>query len=468
MSDRILPLCPRCYTPVPFREWDTHIRRCVRSQAPKGKGGESRGQGAHHPPKGRASPQRGSSSQSSVKSRSRAPDPNKTWAEVLAGSVHSQSGRSSGPEGEGHSQGRRSSRADPPRAEPRSRDRSPVADPPRRVVRVYDRGMERSPRAEPQSSVRPKTTSSESVVRPKVTGSVPGQAGPRVTASRGCPRSPVGIGRGKQILEMRAKGLLKSRQSEPAGASFGARDIRLKDPSFKHGGYRVGPEGATKIKTSDGSKDQGRMSRVDPPKSKPSTRSGNSAPSPGVVPLMDLVLPPPAPSVPSSTRPCPPPPPPPPQPPRTAGPSAAAGAPEGATASAEGRTSYSCPICQLPLLSMEDRRHHITIYHGPQPTPKVCVFCGKFFPSRTKYQQHKREVHCGEGSSGSQPSVPPNTSEGSIQTGPVVTTTSVVALLEDPRGHTGGDLQPAKDGGDHHSNPGREGHESPRFPSDGG
>ena len=64
--------------------------------------------------------------------------------------------------------------------------------------------------------------------------------------------------------------------------------------------------------------------------------------------------------------------------------------------------------------------------------------------------------------------MPPNTSEGSIQTGPVVTTTSVVALLEDPRGHTGGDLQPAKDGGDHHSNPGREGHESPRFPGDGG
>ena len=186
-----------------------------------------------------------------------------------------------------------------------------MADPPRRVVIVQEKGTERSPRAEPQSSVRPKTTSSEPVVRPKVTGSVPCQAGSRVTTSRGRPHSPVGIGRGKQILEMRQKRLLKSRQSEPAGASFGARNIRLKDPSFKHGGYRVGPEGATKIKTSDGSKDQGRMSRVDSPKSKPSIRPGNSAPSPGVVPLMDLVLPPPTSSVPHSTHPCPPPPPPP-------------------------------------------------------------------------------------------------------------------------------------------------------------
>ena len=100
---------------------------------------------------------------------------------------------------------------------------------------------------------------------------------------------------------MRAKGLLKSRQSEPAGASFGACDIRLKDLSFKHGGYRVGPEGTTKIKTSDGSKDQGRMSRVESPKSKHSIRPGNSAPSPGVVPLMDLVSPPPASSVSPST-----------------------------------------------------------------------------------------------------------------------------------------------------------------------
>ena len=229
-----------------------------------------------------------------------------------------------------------------------------MADPPRRVVRVYDRGMERSPRAEPQSSVRPKATSSESVVRPKVTGSVPGQAGPKVTASRGCPRSPVGIGRGKQILEMRAKGLLKSRQSEPAGASFRARDIRLKDPSFKHGGYRVGPEGATKIKTSDGSKDQGRMSRVDPPKSKPSTRSGNSAPSPGVVPLMDLVLPPPAPSVPSSTRPCPPPPPPPPQPPRTAGPSAGP---------------------QLPLALLRERRPQLRVGQVILVPSASCLCC---------------------------------------------------------------------------------------------
>ena len=147
----------------------------------------------------------------------------------------------------------------------------------------------------------------------------------------------------------------------------------------------MGPEGATKIRTSDRGNDPGRTSPSDPPRSKPPTRSGASAPSSGVVPLMDLVLPPHASSVAPSTRPCPPPPPPPPQPPRPAGPSG------------EGGTSYSCPICQLPPLSLEDRRHHIAFYHGPQPTPKVCVFSGKFFPSRTKYQQHKREVHRGGG-----------------------------------------------------------------------
>ena len=142
-------------------------------------------------------------------------------------------------------------RADPLKAEPHTRDRSLMADLPHTVVMVDDRRTERSQMAEPQFCVGPKTTSCDPVVKPKAAGSGPVQAGPRVTASRGQTRSPVSIGRGKQILEM-AKGLLKSRQSEPAGTSFGAHDVRLKDPSFKYGVYHVGREGATKIGASIG------------------------------------------------------------------------------------------------------------------------------------------------------------------------------------------------------------------------
>ena len=98
----------------------------------------------------------------------------------------------------------------------------------------------------------------------------------------------------------------KSRESKSAGASFVVHDDCLKDPSFKHGGYCVG---ATKIGKSDGKKDQGRTSLVDPPRSKPPTRACASASSPGFVPLMDLVLPSTASLVSPSTRPCPPPPP---------------------------------------------------------------------------------------------------------------------------------------------------------------
>ena len=98
---------------------------------------------------------------------------------------------------------------DRPKDEPHTWDRSLVADPPLRVVILDDRGIEQSPRAECQSCVRPETTSGDLVVKPKAAGSGPVENSPRVTASRADP-APISIGRGKQILEMRAKGLLKS------------------------------------------------------------------------------------------------------------------------------------------------------------------------------------------------------------------------------------------------------------------
>ena len=105
----------------------------------------------------------------------------------------------------------------------------------------------------------------------------------------------------------------------------------------------------------------------------------------------------------------------------------------------------------------------------PATYPESLSVLQGIFHSRTKYQKHT-QVHQGEGASGSQPSVtPPSTHKGSTQTGPIVTTTSVVAQLEDPLvfthihqwgtlgpryarqcRHIGGYLQPPADGGNHH------------------